>query len=350
MKQEAFCRELTQMTPDVPEAFHQRVEDFLAQQEHVPQAEKPVIHGRRALLIALAALLLFTAALAASRWGMFEALRCILGAQPPTADAVMQADLHQEVVNGVEITLKEAGYDGRTLLMQYSYRIPEAADDIEQAYALLDERNVGWWIDHFWIDGQCMDMAGNSGSDEEYSESTGEIIRTEYWRLDNIGVFLKGRVEIALPIGQRQPLEDYSYLTHPEKYDEDRQLLKPAKGLVTFAFNAGEPQPVLLTPPQEALSPEEPIRVKEAVLTPLMTYITLEMLPSADADQWLDRLELVDESGKILFPNHYGCNGYSDTWAEFTYPYLNPDDLPDQLWLAPVEDGSADMARALRVK
>lgn len=138
MKEEVFRRELKKLTLDVPESFHQSVEAFLTQKIHqevsMKATEKPakhvgIIDGQRALIFALvAAVLLGTVAFAASHWGIFDVLSVFLGSQPPTADSVMQADLHQETVNGVEITIKEAGYDGRTLFLQYSYRIPEATE------------------------------------------------------------------------------------------------------------------------------------------------------------------------------------------------------------------------------
>lgn len=374
MKQEVFCRELTRLTPEVPENFHQQVEAFL--QEKVDQkvnrkesAKRALYRGghfsSRALILALIAVLtLGTVAFAATRWGIFDALHTLLGSQPPAADAVMQANLHQETVNGVEITIKEAGYDGRTLFLQYSYRLLEATEPLGQTQpktgntrwlrpedtAFLDEKNVGWWIDHFWINGQCMDMAVNSGAEEQGSDTPGEIIRTEYWRLDNIDVTLQGRVEIALPIGQRQPLEDYSFLKHPERYDENRMLMKPDKGLVTFTFDAGDTlsQVMVTTSEQETITPSGTVKVKEAAFTPLMTYITLEMQANDDWDSYLFSLQLVDGNGKVLFPDAYGNNGHSETWAEFTYPCIPH--LPEQLWLAPVDGDTVDMEHAIRVK
>ena len=52
-----------------------------------------------------------------------------------------------------------------------------------------------------------------------------------------------------------------------------------------------------------------------------------------------------------LFPGEFGLDVHGDKMAEFVYPALSP--LPDELWLAPIQDGVADMAarraRALRV-
>lgn len=282
MKEEAFRRELKNLTPDVPEFFHQSVEAFLTQKVNqevsMKATEKPakrslLFSGRRSLVFALVAVLLLgTVAIAATHWEIFDVLSYMLGAQPPMADTVMQGNLHQETVNGVEITIKEAGYDGRTLFLQYSYRIPEVTEPLGETmpetgslrwldsedYQPLNDRNVGWWIDHFWVNGQCMDMAANSGSEGHGSEVPGEIVHTEYWRLDNIDVALDGKVEIALPIGERQSLDEYSYLHHPEKYNENRQLMKPDKGLVTFTFDAKDTldRVVSFTPEQETVTPD----------------------------------------------------------------------------------------------
>ena len=405
MKQDTFRRELKNLTPDVPEAFHRQVEAFLAekvdQEVNMKQSTKQAIRstgriGSRALIFALVAVLLLgTVAFAASHFGIFDVLSTMLGDQPPTADSVMQANLHQETVNGVELTIREAGYDGRTLFLQYSYRLPDVTEPLGETYpetgdtrwlreedlALLYDHNVGWWIDHFWVNGQCMDMAVNSSSVDHGSDVPGEIVHTEYWRLDNIDVELSGKVEIALPIGDRQPLSEYTLRDHPEKYDENQNLLKPDKGLVTFTFDTGDTLNRVKTfaPESETVTPDATFRVKEAAFTPLMTYITLEMEANPDSlaaykkangegyyDEegkllwpftgmdvyggWVCDLQLVDGEGHLLFPDHFGNNGYGETWAEFTYPYMDAENLPKELWLAPVENGTVDMTYAIRVK
>jgi hypothetical protein len=63
---------------------------------------------------------------------------------------------------------------------------------------------------------------------------------------------------------------------------------------------------------------------------------------------WVASLELVDGQGKLIFSERYGQNGYSSNTAEFLYPYL--ENIPDELYLAPVEDGVTDMSQAVRVK
>lgn len=383
MKQEIFCSQLAALTPDMPESFHLRVEAFLDEKVRQEAAGRAQVRhagrriGRMALVIALiAALLLGTAALAAAQWDIFRTLRVMLGTQPPTADSVMQAVVHHETVNGVDITVREAGYDGRTLFIQYSYRVPDMDAPLEDLTP-VSQRGVGWWVDAFWIDGQAMDMAGNSGSEYTPGDVPGEIIRTDYWRLDNLGVTLSGEVEIALPIGEMQPVEYRRAI-----YDaEDDHYTLPDRGTVTFRLNTGDTlsHVVTLHPDAPSVLPEGTARVTEAAFTPLMTYITLELavnpasLEAYQAEhglgyyaedgtliwtyggmdvfaQWLESLQLVDGRGQVLFPGWYGINGMGDTWAEFNYPYMDASVLPEEIWLAPLQGGNADMSRALRVK
>ncbi len=357
---------LEQAVPDVPPVFHQAMERTL---ETLQNEDKPVWHARRALILAFViALAIATAAYAAYRWRVFEEISFMTGENPVHADSLMQSQLHQETVNGVVITIHEAGYDGRTLLIRYSYLTPDGRDPYEHG--------VGWWVDHFWIDGACMDMAANSGSSQSIGER-GEIIQTEYWRLDNLGVTLTGRVEIALPIGERQPL--VTRAEHPEKFDASGNLLRPDKGLVTFTLDTGDAfsRVVTETPRIPAVLADVTASVKEVSFTPLMTYITLELEVNPEAMKafiaengegyvdeqgklifpyngsdvfggWVRSLELVDAQGRQLFPGHWGNNGYGSQWAEFLYPYI--ENLPGELWLAPVTDGMGDLTQAVRVR
>lgn len=400
MKQEAFRRELADLTPDVPEAFHQRVEAFLAekvdQEVIMKESTKRALYaggrfGSRALIFALvAALMLGTVAYAATQWGIFDSLSDLLGSQPPTADSVMQGNLHTETVNGVEITIEEAGYDGKTLFLQYSYRFPGITEQLgremgkkgyriltDEDYALFDQYGIGWWVDAFWVNGQSMDMASGSGASEVAGAEPGEIIRTEYWRLDNIDVALAGKVEIALPIGESQSVEYRKSI-----FDrESGQYTLPDKGVVTFTFDASDilSRVVTFTPNAETVTPDVTARVTEAAFTPLMTYITLDLKANPDSvaaykaehgegaygedgtlyreysgmdvyGDWIASLQLVDGNGQQVFPGYWGNNGYSNTWAEFTYPYLDAEKLPDELWLAIMDGGVADMEYAIRVK
>lgn len=342
------------------------------------------------LIAAIMIVAMTTAAFAAAQWGVFDKLGFMLGELNPKADSVMQEVLHQETINGVEITVKEAGYDGKTLFIQYSYRMPDAepsaasevlSDVSAQDMMALDAYQVGWWIDHLWINGQCINMPENSGSVVNKTSVPGELEYTEYWRLDHMDVDLSGEVEIALPIGEKQPLSEYRKAAHPEKYNENGALLLPKKGMVTFTLDSRDTlkHVVTLNPNVETVLPEVTAKVTETAFTPLMTYITLNLKANPDAmdafiaengegykdengnilwpyggmdvfGEWILSLQLVDGNGTVVFlDDQGGLNGYSNDRAEFLYPYMEC--IPvEQLYLAPVEGSTVDMSRAVLVK
>ena len=416
MNSNEFKDKLTSVAPEVPEHFHNRVEmtleNIVTQEAQMKESTKQAIKtaGRfssKTIAIALAITLLVGAvAFAATQWNLFASIPFLTGnGTPKNADSVMQSNLYQGTVNNVEITVREAGYDGKTLLLQYSYRmldvdtpygvtasemfgdqIPEGmtADTIVEglkgnAEADLEAHHVGWWIDAIWLNGKEMAMPNNSGSVVSGSTVPGEIIHTEYWRLDNEGFSLNGPIQISLPIGEQQDLADYSRKNHPEKYDVDGSLKLPEGGIVTFTYDAKDilAQVNTLHPAEEKVLPDVTAKVKEAAFSPLMTYITLDLKVNPDSlaefikangegpkneegvvmwpyggmdvfQDWVCSLELVDGQGKLVFPGHSGQNGYGNEWAEFLYPYL--ENIPAELYLAPIEDGVADMSQAVLVK
>ena len=63
---------------------------------------------------------------------------------------------------------------------------------------------------------------------------------------------------------------------------------------------------------------------------------------------YIASLSLVDGEGRELFPGTWGNNGVGSAWAEFLYPAIT--DMPEELWLAPMDAGEADMTQAIRVK
>lgn len=383
MNEQNFRNALQECVPDVPPRFHAAVTNAL--DEIVREEARPVrtFRGRRALALALViALLLGTAAYAVYRFTTFDVLSFLTGENPLHADKVMSADLHRETVNGVEIAIREAGYDGRILFIQYSYRLPEAErmfDPYEDEH-LFTERGVGWWTDNFWIDGVNMDMFGGSGSDMTVGSELGEIVHTQYWRLDEGDVQLTGEVEIALPIGAKPDTSRYfPRKDHPEWYNEDGSMKKPDQGLVSFRLDTrGMLDEVTVEHPEHVTVNElGSFRVSEAAYSPLMTYITLAMEGDPDAlaaykaehgegfhDEegallwaygpmdvfggWLCDLHLVDGEGQELFPGHFGNSGYGNEWAEFLYPHIA--DMPDTLWLAPIVDGKAQLQEGIRVR
>jgi len=334
---------------------------------------------RFVLVMTLLLALLTAAAFAAAHWGIFDTLSFMLGSHPADEVRGMQKIQQRENVNGVEITIHEAGYDGRTLMIQYSFRMldePEAFGILDDTGALqegiafdalqkLSDHQVGWWADAFWINGQCIDMPGNSGAIQSGSLTPGEIIRTDYWRLDNAGVYLNGEVEIVLPIGEAQPVAYRQELLSKET----GSYRVPTKGAVTFQLDTGDVsgQVTTLHPNVETITPELTAKTAETVFTPLMTYITLDLQvhPGGSEDltgdmhseneeameavaDFVSSLRLVDGEGREVFPNRFGNNGFSASWAEYVYPAL--ESVPEELWLAPLDGDEADMTCAIRVK
>lgn len=372
MKQQTFCKELQDAMANVPDSFHQRVEAFLSEKVIQEKCQgdrswRSFRIGRRAIAIAMAALLaLGTAAMAATHWGIFEALGFMFGEQTISDNMQMEKILHQEIIGNTEITILEAGYDGRTLLLQYSSRNVDGT----QAY-------INWWTDHFWINGQSVDMPADSGADVAETESTGEIIRTDYIRLDNENIQLSGRVTIGLPLGEMPDMAYFKSL-----YDsETNRYIQPEQGLVVFAFDTGDVLSKVETiyPNVETVTDIVTVKAAETAFSPLMTYITMEIAGNPDAldaykaehgegyydengtliwsftsmdvhSDYLVSLTLVDGNGTVLFPDHYGNNGMGDTWAEFLFPYIPPENMPEHLYLAPVRNGVANMEKAILIR
>ena len=173
MNSREFQKQLTSAIPDVPEHFHNRMEVTLAsivnQEANMKESTKKTIRtaGRfsfRTVALALALVMAISAiALAATQWHVFDNLSFLTGKETPkNADTLMQANLYQATVNNVEITVKEAGYDGRTLLLQYSYRMldvdktfgPEGLSDDD--LQLLADHHVGWCLHPQLLHGRCV--------------------------------------------------------------------------------------------------------------------------------------------------------------------------------------------------
>ena len=371
MNSREFKNQLTSVAPEVPARFHDRVEmtleNIVTQEAQMKENTRRISRGtgrftRRTAVIALALILvLAAAAVAATRWHVFDFTSHLTGeGTPVNADSLMQKELHQETVNGVEIKILEAGYDGRTLLLRYSFRMP----DVDRAFdpegisdadsRLLSDHHVGWWKDEIRFNGEPMGMPDGSENHRTGSETPGEIIETDLWRLDAEGVTLEGPTEISLPIGDG---------TDPEK------------GWVTFTYDPGDIEARVKTyhPEKETVLAEGTVKVTEASFTPLMTYIRLEMKADPETlaarkaetgeedeeeaenlagmqlfEDWLFCLQLTDREGHPIETEGMGLDEYNGTFAQFLFAWQ--EDLPDELWLAPADDETADMSQAVLVR
>lgn len=362
MKQNEYLRQQAEVIPDMPEHFVQHVDLILdkiiaeEKAEAAPKSNTVPFMGRliskRAMvvLIALMVMLMSLTAYALTKWGIFEQLSDIVGnTTSPEAEELMQSNLHTGTINGVEITVTEAIYDGRTLMLQYSYKFPGVADAwAEQlptdAADIMSQYGVDWWTDEFWINGQSVCMPSGSGSVDTGSAVPGELIHTEYWRLDNENIVMNGKAEITLPIGRK------------------------ADGGYTFTFDTQHVQQQVVTVDQQHSVRLNTFSatITEATFTPLMTYITLVYEDDNVAEvyneegvwwpfgtdneclTWIYALQLVSQDGKPVYDKPYGADSVSATEVKFYLPYIG--ETFDELWLAPVNEGAADMSQAIRVR
>ena len=375
---------------EIPAAFHDAVTDSLRRLDQPPRRMR-VSARRLAILTALLALLLGAMAYAATRWRVFDAL---FGATPQNADQVMQSNLGITTVGDVDIIVREAGYDGMTLYVAFSYvmkdvdeclgmyRFGEAqsgctSEDLE----LLNDHNVGWWIDQLWINGECVDMPCNSSETYSGSETPGELMVFQSWRLDNEGLYLPdGDVRVTLPIGERQDFMAY-YETHT---DAQGRLAEPDRGGVSFTLNTSmRGQVVVEEPCVRADLPSLWAQASRVVYTPILTYVTLDLEAKPEAWEafvaeygegvtdesgevlfaytplelymdWIWNLQLVDGQGRPVEAQDdgffvYGPSAVGDDGAEILLPYL--EDPPAEMYLAPLTaQGVGDMSQAVRIR
>lgn len=395
MKEKEIHRQVEQATPGVPESFHQAMEgtlDLICRQEAAKRSAKDMnintkSFRRRTLAIALAAMLVISTAAVATglHYGLFDTL---LGTGRSSGEAFIQRDLAKVSFNECDVEVKEAAYDGISLYLLYSVRERAAAKPAgvyneaakrwsadESSLPAMQRDNIGWWVDHIWINGKSIGMPNMSGGETLGSETPGELLFYRMYRLDQEGVYLKGKVQIALPIGERQPSD--SLAVH-----KDTGLIDlPQKGMVTFTLDASAQEGAKTTHPNvEKDMPELTAKVSEAVYSPLNLYITLDYTVKPEAlaayiaengegeygedgkllwkyegieiaEQWTMALELVDGGGKPVLQDargYAGWQGGGKNQAWFMYPALEA--YPDAMFLAPVNDGAADMSLAVRVK
>ena len=348
------------------------------------EPESPRRHVRLTVAIAFAVLLaLSVAAYAEYRWQVFSHFGWMFGWQEESMEEIMQHGEQSQTFGDVTITVEEMGYDGRTLLLAYSFKA-EGDDTVytdETVYDFLQEHGVGWWTDNMWINGEQVNMAGGSTQEHMPGDEPGEIVEIDSWWLYNEGVTLDGVVSIALPVGPcpdwyRNPTDEFWNST--KYFDENRDMRLPDSGVMTFTLDVTGVQArnEIAHPNIKTRTDMLTAWVTEVCFSPLMTYIDLQyelnegvmeayiaengegyydengklMWPYGPfdvADRWLYSLALVDGQGNVLSGLN-SWNGVGDSTAGFIVPYI--EDLPDALYLAPSRDGQADMDEAVRLR
>lgn len=396
MKRKEIRNRMEQIIPEVPGVFHQAMEDTLGlicRQETAQRRENGMnIHikrfRKRTLILVMAAILVIaTAGIAAGlHFGLFETL---LGTGRNNGEAFIQRDLAKVSFNECDVEVKEAAYDGISLYLVYSIRERAATAPVgvyneaakrwiadESSLPAMERDNIGWWVDHIWIDGKSIDMPSMSSAEVTGSDTPGELLFYQMYRLDQEGVYLEDMVEIALPIGERQSLD--SLVIHKDPYSVEL----PQKGIVTFALDASSRKGIVTTHPNEEKDiPEMTAKVSEVTYSPINLYITLDYAVKPEAlaafiaqngegvysedgkllwkyegieiaEAWTMGLELVDGSGKpLLYDGLLGYGGFQGGGKDrawFMYPALET--YPEAMFLAPMDGDTADMSLAVRVK
>lgn len=353
-----------------------------------PMPMKPVISKRRALTVVLAAMLAVAAVATAAALIARNVFDVTMGDTPANAASLTHYNLAKERIGDAEIAIREAAYDGMTLYILYSIRDltatqPLGAFDAQtgerllrsEDYDRIDKLGVGWWWDSLWIDGEPVSMPNMSSFEDLPGEEPGEIRYYAQYRLDQAGVFLYSEsTEIALPIGERQPMAVLTITQEPY------HVAKPQKGMVTFHMDcSNRDQVIAKTPDIPTDAGQWRAKVSRVVYSPIQLYVTLdwEIKPDVLRDYIAENgdgyyengvkywdydglavcgseimsMTLVDGNGKPMFETlqgFYGCKGAGNTEAWYTFPYAEK--YPDTMYLAPEIGGELDMTKAVRVR
>lgn len=244
----------------------------------------------------------------------------------------------------------------------------------EDEITAFDHAPVGWWTDNLWLNGQNVDMPGLSGGETWAGDENGEIVVNEMYRLDQVGVFLSGDVQIDLPIGEKQ---HYDYEMWQSMLKEDGTFRKPDAGLVSFTLNCDAPVTHYADGERVVLPDGTAAWVESADDTPVKLYVTVRyeisdaqreafraengegyvfpdgtVMPFDDVDMvgsWVYGLTLVDADGKPLRASlGYGEGNWGVGSGVADYVFSHEDAYPEQVYLAPqMGEDSADMAWAI---
>lgn len=403
MTEEQLKKVLAQDTGEVPPRFHQAMLTAFAQMQedtaeptlvkkkhttrHVPRQGSG--RFRRLCVVMLVALGLL-GGLAGAATVNPRLLEVFWGKDfEPNAQAAayIAQNVAQEDFGDYRVSIQEAVYDGMSLYIRYAIRdmncdhlLGELDVDTGRRTLQTDEPEdfsqwpVGWWTDNLWIDGQEVAMPGMSSSEMWAGDENGEVVVSEMYRLDQVGLFLSGDVRIALPIGEKQYQVGEEWTLD---MDENGKVREPEKGIVAFNLNCDAPVRHYAAGEKATMPDGTTVWVETADDTLMKLYVTVHfalsdaareayraengegyvlldstVLPFEDGDMvgaWMSNLTLVDEDGKPLRAHlGYGEGCWSLSNDAVGYVFAHEEAYPAHLYLAPENmDGTVDMTRAI---
>jgi len=391
---------LDQAVPAVPEKFHHAMTSALEQitaQESVNPPGKEIRFPRRpgkrraALIIFAAVLLMTTIAAAVAGRDVFSALWGENVQMQQDFRSIIQHDVAQAMIGDYRVRVDEAAYDGVSLYIKYSFRdmtadqllgsVKKSRKGAERRVftyeddAAISQWPVSLWRDGFWINGEYISIPAESAGYHEPGDELGEVELYYLFRLDNEGIALTGENQITLPLGRRIAYEDIPR-------DEGGELLPPEHDVLTFTINADGIHGIMrITDGPETAFPDGTAAwVSRADFTPIKLYLDIAFAIPEDvlaayiqragsdgcyddegrllypysgmdvASEWVYNMQLVDASGvplEMTYGYADGVQGVGADQAFFVFPYM--EEYPRPMYLAPVEDGIADMNRAILV-
>lgn len=379
-------KQLEATMPEVPDSFHQAMcrtlQSIADEQKEANDMLNPktVKHiSRSTIILCFIAALLVTSVAAAVTLNT-DLFMIFLGKDKASeaAPTLIQYDLAHKTVGQYEIDVREAAYDGMSLFVCYSLTDTTATEPLdtsilEDPFCQLEGWDVGWWHDGIWINGVDCDIMGGSTALSSRSDKNGEWLCYMLFRLDQSSLQLSGSTTISLPIAKAVPFDALQFID----VDGEMQLLCPEEGTVTFTLDCSRTDGIKhLTPNIDVSFPNgNTARVTRADFTPLKLYVKLSYeipeLPeeptdwsdeaavnayfeaSSSALRWVNRMALVDEQGQPVFTadqlsEYDGCESWGDHTASFVFPYS--DQYPKHMYLAVMENGKADMQRAVQIR
>lgn len=378
-----FTRIMKNNAPEPTPAFQSAMEQALDRIAREPARAPRRLTRRQMVAVVLAALLMLSVAVAAALGR--NVIDFFTMGTAPQSQGMIQKKLASASYDHCDITIREAAYDGMTLYILYAVQDRDAAEPLGTLDPYTGERymeasltpgmeadNVSWWRDGLWIDGVDTDVPGMSRWEYRGTDTPGEMLCYQLWRLDQLEVYLSGSVEITLPLGERQPYESLAY-------DQQRRALVPEEGVMTFTLDASARDSVTVEHPDYRREiGGVTVWVSEAVYTPVQTYLTvtyqvpqevldayiaqrggqpegerMQYMPMDLMTDWLYDAALVDGAGTPLQNPTvfvYGCEGISNTQAWFTFPAMT--EFPSELYLAPMDyaTGGYNLAKSIRVR